>query len=263
MPESATNSKSSANAAHKENINSPNTTMAPALENGAEVTVENMGDSTEDEKRTLFVQDEAATILAPGSKSLPKKRKLEGSTEESTKKGRTGAKRAAIKSREIESGDDSDSDDDNERVVDIDLVPKQNNESDCKGVECKEELISQQAAAEAIAKFHHDPKNEINYGLRRLCCTLAWFAPESGTSSRPLAIHVMTTKQGNLICPYHTISDHWGCAYDEDRREDRAYRVTGVPKAPIKKSTKKNPKNPDPRVTPSIHQHCDILKAGR
>ncbi|KAF9018473.1 hypothetical protein BDP27DRAFT_1378410 [Rhodocollybia butyracea] len=175
------------------------------------------------EKRTLSVQDEAATILAPGSKSLPKKRKLEGSTEESTKKGRTGVKRAAIKSREMKAA-----------TTPIPMM-----------------TMRGEAAAEAIAKFHHDPKNKINYGLRRLCCTLAWFAPESGTSSRPLAIHVMTTKQGNLICPYHTISDHRGCAYDEDRREDRAYRLTGVPKAPIKKSTKKNPKNPDPR-----YMHC-------
>ena len=48
-------------------------------------------------------------------------------------------------------------------------------------------------------------------------------APAAATTSRPLALEVLTTNRGNIMCPYHQEMDKRGPA------QDSKYKVTGVP----------------------------------
>jgi hypothetical protein len=71
------------------------------------------------------------------------------------------------------------------------------------------------------------------------------FLPEAATTSQELALHFLTSKEGNVICGYHSFKNKASCIRDGWGKPDM--KVRGVPgKRQVTTSDRKT-KEPDPK----------------
>jgi hypothetical protein len=71
-------------------------------------------------------------------------------------------------------------------------------------------------------------KNErIDPGIRRMARLDPEFLPEAATTSRELALHFLTSKDGNVLCGYHAFRNKAG--YLRDGQGKPGMKVRGIP----------------------------------
>ncbi|KAJ4497124.1 hypothetical protein C8R41DRAFT_865700 [Lentinula lateritia] len=148
-------------------------------------------------------------------------------------------------------GRDNDDVDDGYSTDDL-VGPRKSNEKFADFDKRRAKIDSLQAKArQQFARFHEAPVGgKISAKIRRLSQEVPWFVPEGGTMSRELSIRLLTSGQGNILCPYHAVKDKAIRAHDEDgKRDSQDPSLTGVPKAPTK--AKSRPADP-----PVGYMHC-------
>ena len=81
-------------------------------------------------------------------------------------------------------------------------------------IPCNDKLLEK--ARTAISRYLQEGK-EIDSGIRRMARLDPEFLPEAATTSRDLALHFLTSREGNIMCGYHSfknkatyIRDGWG-----------------------------------------------------
>ncbi|KAJ3924355.1 MAG: hypothetical protein NXY57DRAFT_970088 [Lentinula lateritia] len=109
----------------------------------------------------------------------------------------------------------------------------------------------QAKARKEFRLFHEYPiGGKISPRIRRLSQEVPWFVPEGGTMSRELSVKLLTSRQGNILCPYHAVKDKATRVHDKDGKHGtRDPSLTGVPKRPTK--AKSHAGNP-----PDGYMHC-------
>ncbi|KAG6827244.1 hypothetical protein H0H92_012654 [Tricholoma furcatifolium] len=110
-----------------------------------------------------------------------------------------------------------------------------------------QELVAN-AGRDAIRRWLRDPKHStLDHRLRRLIREHQPFLPEMASHSRELALLILTTNRGNVICPYHHRWDKAGAVVDGKGK----YKINGVPYSRHVSKTKRQ------RVKrPEGHLHC-------
>ncbi|KAG6809445.1 hypothetical protein H0H92_000225 [Tricholoma furcatifolium] len=110
-----------------------------------------------------------------------------------------------------------------------------------------QELVAT-AGRDAIRRWLRNPKHStLDHRLRRLIREHQSFLPEMASQSRELALIILTTNCGNIICPYHHRWDKAGTVVDGKGK----YKINGVPYSRHVSKTKRQ------RVQrPEGHLHC-------
>jgi hypothetical protein len=79
----------------------------------------------------------------------------------------------------------------------------------------------------AIEKYLHGAKKKIDSGIRKMARLDPTFLPEAATTSAELALHFLTSNEGNVMCGYHSFKNK--ASYARDGWGKPSMKVRGVP----------------------------------
>jgi hypothetical protein len=82
----------------------------------------------------------------------------------------------------------------------------------------------------AILSYIKNPaKNPLSDDERHLILSVPELGRRASFHTRELALHVIESNRGNLICPYHKEKDKGGHIHDSTTTKQSRYQVTGTP----------------------------------
>ncbi|KAG6821923.1 hypothetical protein H0H92_016109, partial [Tricholoma furcatifolium] len=123
------------------------------------------------------------------------------------------------------------------------ITTTESNELIYENMDEKTKAKYQRAAQEALDEFVHRPNTTvINSTLRRLIRENQEFMPKAATTTRKLAIEVLSNNRTNIMCLYHHIHDRDGAGQDGTGK----YKLNGMPNPRLVNHSKADGIEPEP-----------------
>ena len=109
-------------------------------------------------------------------------------------------------------------------------------------------MVKKEKGRKAIKAFLRDTTKNIDSGIRRMARLDPTYLPESATISRRLAIHFVTSKEGNIQCGYHAYKNK--STFMRDGWGKMGAQIRGVPGKKRMSDTKKKSPGGTKKKTP-------------